>query len=327
MSPGAGGCSISSEVPLIMPDGLRDLLARRALEVVPRILGLEDREPASPTYGCFDRPYWCYRTADFPSAWFQWGFYLLALAWRLEVPQNIFFQEDNVKEWAQAGIRFLLRSMRRDGSLDEVYPYERSLCATAFAGVYLIESARILGIDLPREAFKIAEFLRVQRPQDASNQEAAATFVLWGFSRLGGGNALHQAAERRLEHLLGRQTSEGAFPEYGGPDVGYQSLTMALLSRLAEMGGEALQPALQRGIRFLGGELREDGSFDPRRTSRGNMMLYPSGLARLEAPVLDRVERGIRGGLLPVPAWLDDRYAAPLAIDYLEAAMELTRGC
>ena len=45
----------------------RDLLARRALDDVAKILTLQDRNPHSPTYGCFDRNYWHYRIIDFPS--------------------------------------------------------------------------------------------------------------------------------------------------------------------------------------------------------------------------------------------------------------------
>ena len=41
--------------------------ADAALHEIPRLLTLLDRDPSSPTYGCFDRNYWHYRTQDFPS--------------------------------------------------------------------------------------------------------------------------------------------------------------------------------------------------------------------------------------------------------------------
>ena len=44
----------------------RDLYVREALSYVPHLTQLVDRNPYSPTYGCFDREYWHYRTLDFP---------------------------------------------------------------------------------------------------------------------------------------------------------------------------------------------------------------------------------------------------------------------
>ena len=44
----------------------RDPLAAAALADIPKILTLQDRNPHSPTYGCFDRNYWHYKIIDFP---------------------------------------------------------------------------------------------------------------------------------------------------------------------------------------------------------------------------------------------------------------------
>ena len=45
----------------------RDLFAQEALAQIPKILTLGDRNPHSPTYGCFDRNFWHYKIIDFPS--------------------------------------------------------------------------------------------------------------------------------------------------------------------------------------------------------------------------------------------------------------------
>ena len=45
----------------------RDLFAREALALIPKILTLQDRNAHSPTYGCFDRNFWHYKIIDFPS--------------------------------------------------------------------------------------------------------------------------------------------------------------------------------------------------------------------------------------------------------------------
>ena len=44
----------------------RDLLAQ-----LPRLLSLQDREPASRTYGCFDRDHWSWKFRDLPLGMMQ----------------------------------------------------------------------------------------------------------------------------------------------------------------------------------------------------------------------------------------------------------------
>ena len=67
------------------PAGHRDWYLFEAVRGVPRILHMLDRNPFSPTHGCFDREYWHYRTADFPCGMneeFAW-------CWRWRGPRNI----------------------------------------------------------------------------------------------------------------------------------------------------------------------------------------------------------------------------------------------
>ena len=42
-----------------------------------RVLTQMDRDPDSPTFGCFDRNYWHYKTCDFPSSILQQGVFTL----------------------------------------------------------------------------------------------------------------------------------------------------------------------------------------------------------------------------------------------------------
>src|SRR3989338_4271482 len=37
---------------------LRSVYSQRALSQIPRLLSLQDRNPYSPTFGCFKRTYW-----------------------------------------------------------------------------------------------------------------------------------------------------------------------------------------------------------------------------------------------------------------------------
>ena len=59
----------------------RDLFAREAIGQIPKILTLLDRNPHSPTYGCFDRNFWHYKIIDFPSGMAQEFVWPLTLAY------------------------------------------------------------------------------------------------------------------------------------------------------------------------------------------------------------------------------------------------------
>src|SRR5437764_546946 len=87
-----------------------------ALAEVPRILSLQDRNPFSPTFGCFHRSYWLHRTSDFPSAIAQQGAHVLALVWAHKLQNNPYHQEKKVLEWCLAGIRYWISIQKDDGS-------------------------------------------------------------------------------------------------------------------------------------------------------------------------------------------------------------------
>lgn len=49
----------------------RACYAQVGLGGIPKIVSLLDRNRLSPTYGCFDRAFWHYKTASFPSGMAQ----------------------------------------------------------------------------------------------------------------------------------------------------------------------------------------------------------------------------------------------------------------
>ena len=125
---------------------MRDLYAQKGLAQIPRLLSLEDRNPLSPTYGCSNREYWLCRSTDFPSAIAQFGIHALALAWRYDMPGNIYYQQEKIRQWTVAGIEYWMKIQKRDGSFDEFYPNERGWAGpTGFLLYAMIDSYRLLG--------------------------------------------------------------------------------------------------------------------------------------------------------------------------------------
>jgi len=129
---------------------LRDVYAEKALSQIPRLLGNMDRNPFSPTYGCFHRDYWLDKTSDFPDAVRQFGVQSLALVYKKDFPNNIYKHKDKVKDWAIAGLDFWAKIQHKDGSFDEFYPYERGWVGpTAFTTFTTIESYILLKDEVP----------------------------------------------------------------------------------------------------------------------------------------------------------------------------------
>jgi len=125
----------------------RDVLAHEALQQIPIILTLMDRNRHSPTYGCFDRNYWHYRIIDFPSGMAQEFVLPLALAYSLDIPGNPYYQKASIKEWVEAGILYAAASAHSDGSCDDYFPFERAGGAAAFSLLACLDAYRISGLD------------------------------------------------------------------------------------------------------------------------------------------------------------------------------------
>ena len=126
------------------PAGHRDWYLFEAVRSVPRILQMLDRNPLSPTYGCFDREYWHYRTADFPCGMNEEFALVLALAWTAEHQQNPFFHNPRLRELVGAALRFAAKSAHPDGSCDDYFPFEKARGAAVFSLYATTESYQLL---------------------------------------------------------------------------------------------------------------------------------------------------------------------------------------
>lgn len=286
------------------------LFATRAFGAIPKLLTLQDRNPHSPTYGCFDRNYWQYKIIDFPSGMAQEFTWPLALAWALPHPANAFAGEESVRDWVVAGLDFMRRSSHPDGACDDYYPYERAVGAGAFSLLAGCESYALLDLnDRPLLEFfsRRATWLAGRRESGRlSNHEALIVISLVRLQELTGDTRWRDDIARRLERLLSWQTTEGWFWEYEGCDPGYLTLTISLLARLdGLMPGAGLRDPLRRAIDFAGEFVHPDGTFGGEYGSRNTLNFFPHGfeLAGSWKPealaVNDAYLRGMAAGRAP----------------------------
>jgi hypothetical protein len=304
--------------------------ARNALMHIPKLLTLLDRNPHSPTYGCFDRNFWHYKIIDFPSGMAQEFVWPLALSYDTGLPDNPYYRQDNLRAWVEAGITFAARSAHADGSCDDYFPFERAAGAAAFSLLACMESYSLVQLqrqDLLNFFSKRADWLaHHQESGQLTNHQALIALGLAIAGRLLGSNQWEDAKTRRLNLVLDWQHDEGWFQEYGGCDPGYQTLTIYCLARLLEWEPDhaRLRTALKKAIELAAEFVHPDGSYGGEYASRNTYNFFPAGfeLAGKWWPAALRINdeflTGVAAGRRP--CYEDDHIIGHHAWNYLLAA-------
>lgn len=286
----------------------RDLFAREALALIPKVLTLQDRNAHSPTYGCFDRNFWHYKIIDFPSgmaAEFVWP---LALAYALPIDGNPYFEKPAIKEWAAAGIRYMARSAHSDGSCDDYFPFEKAAGAAAFSLLAGMESYTLLGLhdeEMLEFFAKRADWLADHHESGRlTNHQALIVLCLDKAGRLFESDRWDKLKAKRLKRVLEWQDDEGWFAEYEGADPGYHTLTCGLLAQYLALHPDLkeLRAALEKAIKFAANFVHPDGSFGGEYTSRNTYNYFPHGFE-------------IAGQWFPEAPGLNDQFGRGLARD------------
>jgi len=306
----------------------RDLFASCAIAQIPKLLTLLDRNPHSPTYGCFDRNFWHYKIIDFPSGMAQEFVWPLALAYDTDCCDNPFYRQPVIRDWVEAGILYAARSAHPDGSCDDYFPYERASGAAAFSLLACVESYTLLGLENERALHffqKRANWLVHHHESGRlTNHQALIVLCLELVSRLLQTSQWNQAKEERLERVFSWQNSEGWFQEYEGCDPGYHTLTISCLARLYELQPTTrLKDAIAKAVALATHFIHPDGSYGGEYTSRNTYNFFPHGFELVgkwmpEAlRINDQFLRGLANGL--GPCYADDHIIGHHTWNYLLA--------
>lgn len=305
---------------------LRDVYAAKGLSQIPRLLSLQDRNPLSRTYGCFNREYWLCRTVDFPSAIAQFGVHSLALAYVTPFPDNSFHRAPKIREWTLAGIDYWIRIQKNDGSFDEFYPNERGWAGpTGFLLYVMCDTYRLLGAEFPeseRPRFleavaRAGRFLaKYDEPGVLANHHAMAILPIYEAYALLGEKSLLDGFHVRLDDFLGQTRDEGWCLEYDGADLGYLSATVSFLSKLHKLyQDERTEAVCHRAIEFASYFAYPNKHYAGSMGSRQTLHFYPHGFEiyagqgnGLAAAVAQRLLEGLDEGALVPPEIQEDRY-------------------
>lgn len=319
----------------------REAYAERAIPAVARLLTLLDRNPHSPTYGCFHRDYWLYKTSDFPDAVRQFGVHVLALVYKHEFPESPYMGQVKVRDWCVAALDFWAGLQHADGSFDEFYPYERGWCGpTAFTTFTVCEAMMLLGGEVPgavRErvtaaVLKAAHFIGKGESEEdhLANHHAMSCLAIWKAYEMTGDESLKPAYERVWKGFLAyHQADEGWSREYDGVDPGYLSATVSFLGKIYQSNGDPrIREIIERSAGFCAYFIYPNGFYAGSLGSRNTQHFYPHGfeiLAReapLAAALAERALAALDGGGLVPPEIMSDRYVFYRVPELLQAFLD-----
>lgn len=258
-----------------------DQLADAAVMLVPRLLTQACRDPNSPCYGSFDRDWWHYKIRDFPSIILQQGGYTAWLAAGLPVFSG---WKNELTALAAAACRFWNRRATLRGAFEEYYPREEGYPPLAFSALAAAKLAAA-GVVQPAEievgARVAARQLLSRLESEAANQQVAGLAALAWLRRVFPALVPDTAFAQVSSRTLALQTGEGWFPEYGGPDLGYLSVTLDCLWDLFDAtGNPAYRESAAAGMACIARYVDVIGGSIGMHNARNTDYILPYGIAR-----------------------------------------------
>lgn len=310
-----------------------------ALRAAPRLLGMLDRDPESPTFGSFDRDHWSWKFRDFPIAMLQTGMVPMAQLYADRAADNPYGGSARMLEWTMASMTGTLRRQHRNGAFDSVAPFSQDHGVTLQLVLALTSTMRLLNSDVPNALRdEVAESVRracafaARSEEDyafISNHQGFFALAWRAAGQLLGDKELSRRGAATVDRIIDHQSPDGWYEEYGGPDPGYESLGISYLATyLRETGYQRLAESLKRSVQFYAHCIQLDGSVGGSHGSRLTQLYYPGGFELLAAtdPLAARVaeflsERLARGNVV-TPDTVDAHNLPSLVQSYLVAASE-----
>lgn len=301
---------------------LINIVEKNIFERCTHLLTLADRDKYSNSFGCFDRAFWQYKIKDFSSGMSQEAIYPLALALKNKVltPKTTESQI-LINELIKSAAIYSLINQNGNGSVDDYFPYEQASGATAFSAYALInclemgtfEISNKYHVKFKKRLFWLSNHYETGR---LSNHEALIALVLAKSSRFYKNKLLLKKADERLERLLSWQSEEGWFEEYGGFDLGYETLTFSCLieiSRLSTTFKSKLVDVIRKNASLIISCIEPDFCLGGELYARGTWNFFSHGLISYS------IENNINNLplLLKVIEARFDKYAVSVKDDYI----------
>jgi hypothetical protein len=257
---------------------------------MPRILSQLCRDPDSVCLGSWDRNFWHYKMRDFSSIILQQGGYLLLEAAKLEDYRD---KADYFQNLAKASVDFWHSRAKKHGAFEEYYPFERSYPGLAFSTLAISKIIRDLKLDYRLYEAGLRKAIRQLESRteyEASNQYLAGLAALYVLFDIAPDMVIKPLLDQRFKELLGTQSKEGWFNEYGGPDLGYLSVSIDCLWDIYDVTvSEMVLLSIRKAICFIDSMLiapRSIGLHNSRQTD----YVVPYGIMRMAGTIGDQAQ-------------------------------------
>lgn len=247
-----------------------------------RLLTQIDRDSDSPTFGSCDRNYWHYKIRDFSSAILQQSALTLTIINNLNFSGNVYYKNTKINKLIYGIIHFWSKIQLKDGSFNEYYPNEHAFPPTAFSLFAISETYRRLELennDFLKSMEKAAIYLSKNFELKACNQEMASITALYSYYLNTNQKWILESINNKLIKILNSQSEEGWFPEYGGADLGYLSVSLDMLAEYYSLSNDerVLKP-LENILYFISYFCHPDKTYGGEYGSRNTIYLLPNGL-------------------------------------------------
>lgn len=257
-------------------------LTETAASSLPRILTQVCRDPGAPFYGACDRNWWHYKIRDFPSIILQQAGYALHIAAGLDRHWDC---REAYTRLAAGTATFWNHRALRYGAFEEYYPYEQGYPPVAFAtlGVAKLCHEKVISLSEIRPGLAIAAAQLLTRFEaQAANQQIAGTAALAVIRTLDPSLVEETIFQNILTRILSLQHTEGWFPEYDGPDLGYLAVSIDCLWDIHDhIDDPRILPAIRKAADFISWFALSPIGAAGMHNSRNTDYFTPYGLVRL----------------------------------------------
>lgn len=314
----------------------RDAYLMPILANAPRLLGLLNRNISSSSYGSFDREYWHYNTVDFSCARKQEAVLTLTLLYLIRHEKNIYYRNKELLCYIRAALMFWTKIQNKNGSHNEWYPNENSFVVTSFSAYAVSESLLLIKDALPEDEYhkviealkKAGDWLLSRHEKRVMNQQTGAAIALLNLYLLTDEAKYLDSSKDKMSLLNQKQSDEGWFLEYGGPDIGYLSLAIDYLCKYYSKTKDAsVKEIIDRALSFIKYFIQPNLIAGGEYTSRNTEYLIPHGFEVFSKFNEDAlfVASVIRKSLIKpnsFPSLFDDRYLTYVGYTWLQAYMD-----
>jgi hypothetical protein len=260
---------------------LRNSLEQFVDRLTPRILTQVCRDPNSAHFGVFDRNWWHYKIRDFPSIILQQGGYTLGLLSQLPAFSS---QSEFFKRLAEAGGIFWNHRAQKRGAFEEYYPWENGYPPLAFSTLAiakLVNHGWVAKHKVTKGLHIATHQLLTRFEGEAANQQVAGLAALAWIANIEPSWVSSERFSALTAKVLSLQDSEGWFYEYGGPDLGYLSVTLDCLWDLYDATHDSLfLQSAEKALEFIKHFIYLPSKGAGMHNARNTDYIVPYGIAR-----------------------------------------------